>query len=90
MDGVDCFYHRKGVLWVMSKVRGTVKWFSAAKGYGFIGRNNGNDVFVHYSAIQGDGYKVLDEGDVVEFAVESGAQGKPQAADVVKVAGRRA
>lgn len=74
----------------MSKVRGTVKWFSAAKGYGFIGRNNGNDVFVHYSAIQGDGYKVLDEGDVVEFAIESGAQGKPQAADVVKVAGRRA
>jgi CspA family cold shock protein len=68
------------------RVRGVVKWFNSAKGYGFIGRDDGDDVFVHFSAIQGDGYKKLDEGDNVEFVVEAGAKGKPQAADVVKVA----
>jgi CspA family cold shock protein len=61
---------------------GTVKWFNAAKGYGFIAREDAEDVFVHYSAIQGDGYRNLDEGQRVEFSVEQGAKGL-QAVDVV-------
>ncbi len=67
------------------RVQGTVKWFNAAKGYGFIARENGKDVFVHYSAIQMDGYRALSEGDKVEFAIEDGAKG-PQAINVTKVA----
>jgi len=66
-----------------------VKWFDAAKGYGFIGREDGTDVFVHYSAIQSEGYKSLQEGDEVEFEVEQGTKG-PQAAPVVPVSERRA
>jgi CspA family cold shock protein len=63
-------------------MEGTVKWFNNSKGYGFIGgQDGGPDVFVHYSAIQGDGYRVLNEGDVVEFEVEQGPKG-PQAARV--------
>ena len=54
---------------------GTIKWFNPAKGYGFIGRDDGQDVFVHYSAIQMDGYKTLKEGDRVEFSVEQGPKG---------------
>jgi CspA family cold shock protein len=54
---------------------GTVKWFNAAKGYGFIQRNGGEDVFVHYRAIVGDGYKSLNEGDKVQFEVERGPKG---------------
>ena len=57
------------------KEQGTVKWFNAAKGYGFIQRENGEDVFVHFSAIQGDGYRSLEEGARVSFEVVKGAKG---------------
>jgi len=57
------------------RINGTVKWFNGGKGYGFIARESGEDVFVHYSAIDGDGYRDLQEGDRVEFAVEQGARG---------------
>jgi cold shock protein len=60
---------------------GTVKWFSSEKGYGFISQEGGEDVFVHFSAIQGDGYRNLEEGQPVEFEVTSGDKG-PQAANV--------
>jgi CspA family cold shock protein len=63
---------------------GTVKWFSNQKGYGFIARESGDDVFVHFSAIQAEGYKSLAEGDKVEFAVEQGKKGLA-AAEVRKV-----
>jgi len=62
----------------------TVKWFNRGKGYGFIEREGGEDVFVHYSAIQGEGYRNLEEGDQVEFTIESSPKG-PQAADVVRL-----
>ncbi len=61
---------------------GTVKWFNGAKGYGFISREGADDVFVHYSAIQSDGFKTLDEGQRVEFSVEQGNKGL-QAVNVV-------
>ncbi|HEX2947361.1 MAG TPA: cold-shock protein [Clostridia bacterium] len=64
--------------------RGRVKWFNAEKGFGFIERDNGNDVFVHFSAITMDGFKTLEEGCEVEFDVVEGAKG-PQAANVSKV-----
>ncbi|KXG74990.1 cold-shock protein [Thermotalea metallivorans] len=64
--------------------KGTVKWFNAEKGFGFITVEGGSDVFVHYSAIQGDGYKSLEEGQAVEFEVVKGDRG-PQAANVVKL-----
>lgn len=64
--------------------RGTVKWFNSSKGYGFITREEGDDVFVHFKAIAGDGYKSLEEGDQVEFEVERGAKGL-QAANVTKM-----
>ena len=64
--------------------QGTVKWFNAKKGYGFISDAEGNDVFVHFSALQMDGFKVLDEGDEVEFEVIDGEKG-PQAANVTKL-----
>ena len=57
------------------RIIGTVKWFNGSKGYGFIEREGGEDVFVHYSAIQGDGYRNLEEGQRVEFNVEEGAKG---------------
>jgi CspA family cold shock protein len=63
------------------KEKGTVKWFNAAKGYGFIQRENGEDVFVHFSAIQSDGYRSLEEGSKVEFEVTKGPKGL-QAANV--------
>ncbi|MCU0104511.1 cold shock domain-containing protein [Acholeplasma vituli] len=63
---------------------GKVKWFDAEKGYGFISTSEGKDVFVHFSAIQADGYKALAEGDQVEFEVKEGDRG-PQAAKVVKL-----
>jgi len=62
---------------------GVVKWFNDAKGFGFIEQENGGDVFVHFSSIQGDGFKSLAEGDSVTFEVVQGAKG-PQAANVVK------
>lgn len=62
---------------------GVVKWFNDAKGFGFIEQENGGDVFVHFSSIQGDGFKSLAEGDSVSFDVVQGAKG-PQAANVVK------
>jgi cold shock protein len=65
------------------KMIGKVKWFNNAKGYGFLGRDDGPDVFVHYSAILGDGYRTLDEGDSVKFEVVEGPKG-PQAANVSK------
>ena len=68
----------------MAQYKGTVKWFNNAKGYGFLGREDGPDVFVHYSSIQSDGYKSLKEGDEVEFDVIQGSKG-PQADQVVRV-----
>lgn len=65
-------------------MKGTVKWFNAKKGFGFISDESGNDVFVHFSALQMDGFKVLDEGDEVEFEVIDGDKG-PQAANVTKL-----
>ena len=66
------------------RISGTVKWFNGTKGFGFIARDGGPDVFVHFSAIQGDGFKNLDEGQRVEFTVETGPKG-PQASNVVVV-----
>ena len=63
---------------------GKVKWFNAEKGYGFIEREDGGDVFVHFSAIQGEGFKTLEEGQAVEFVVVEGNRGE-QAANVVKL-----
>jgi cold shock protein len=65
-------------------VQGQVRWFNNTKAYGFIGRDDGPDVFVHYSAIVGEGYKTLNEGDTVEFEIVQGAKGT-QAANVIKL-----
>jgi CspA family cold shock protein len=59
----------------LSREQGTVKWFNAAKGYGFIQRQSGEDVFVHFSAIEAEGYKTLNEGQAVEFEVKQGPKG---------------
>jgi len=67
----------------VERLKGTVKWFNNAKGYGFIGRDEGPDVFVHYSAIASEGYKSLHEGEKVEFEIAQGQKG-PQAANVTK------
>jgi cold shock protein len=64
------------------RINGTVKWFNGTKGYGFLAREGGEDVFVHYSVIQGDGFKNLQEGERVEFNVEQGPKGL-QASNVV-------
>lgn len=66
------------------RMRGTVKWFSAEKGYGFITPDNGADVFVHFSAIQDSGYRKLEQGEVVEFSITEGQKGK-QAAEVTRL-----
>ena len=66
-------------------MKGTVKWFNNQKGYGFISDSEGNDIFVHYSGLNMEGFKSLDEGAEVEFDVVEGARG-PQAANVVKIA----
>ncbi len=67
----------------MAQYAGTVKWFNNAKGYGFLGRDGGADVFVHYSSIQTEGYKSLKEGDPVEFDIIQGEKG-PQADQVMR------
>jgi CspA family cold shock protein len=67
-----------------SRIQGTVKWFNSAKGYGFIAHDGGKDVFVHFSAIEMEGYKTLTEGEKVEFAIEDSPKG-PQATNVVKL-----
>jgi CspA family cold shock protein len=67
------------------RINGTVKWFNGDKGYGFIARESGADVFVHFSAIQSDGFRNLQEGQKVEFTVEQGPKG-PQAANVTVLA----
>lgn len=74
------FFFRR--LYIMNK--GTVKWFNAKKGFGFISDESGNDVFVHYSALNMDGFKVLEEGEAVEFDVIDGEKG-PQAANVIRL-----
>ncbi len=66
------------------RIQGVVKWFNGTKGYGFIEREDGPDVFVHYSAITGDGFRNLDEGDQVEFTVEESPKGL-QASNVIKL-----
>lgn len=66
------------------RIIGTVKWFNAAKGYGFIGYESGEDVFVHFTSIQTDGYRRLEKGQQVEFSVEEGSRGL-QAANVVSI-----
>ena len=68
----------------MDREQGTVKWFNNAKGYGFIQRTSGDDVFAHHSAIQAEGFRSLNEGDTVEFSVTKGPKGL-QAAEVTKV-----
>ena len=68
----------------MSKVTGTVKWFNESKGFGFIQQESGPDVFAHFSAISGSGFKTLAEGQSVEFTVTSGQKG-PQAEDIVAI-----
>lgn len=68
----------------MAQFQGSVRWFNNAKGYGFLGRESGPDVFVHYSAIQSDGYKSLKEGEMVEYNVVQGDKG-PQADQVIRV-----
>jgi cold shock protein len=67
------------------RLMGTVKWFNATKGYGFIGRDEGEDIFVHFSAVEMEGYRRLKEGQKVEFSVEQGSKGL-QAANVVPLA----
>ena len=66
------------------RIVGTVKWFNGSKGYGFLTREGGPDVFVHFSAIQGEGFKNLEEGQKVEFTVEQGPKG-PQASNVTLI-----
>jgi CspA family cold shock protein len=66
------------------RIVGTVKWFNSGKGYGFITREDGPDVFVHFSAITGEGFRTLEEGQTVEFTIVEGPKG-PQAADVTVV-----
>ena len=65
--------------------QGTVKWFNPDKGYGFISREDGDDLFVHYSEIQMDGFKTLDEGQAVQFDITTGQNGKLQASNVTKL-----
>jgi len=78
-----CSTESLGGFVVMSRITGKVKWFNNSKGYGFIEQPGSSDIFVHYSAIQGDGFKTLEEGQEVEFEVTQGPKG-PQAEKVTK------
>ena len=78
-----CFAESLGGFDCLSRITGKVKWFNNSKGYGFIERPGSSDIFVHYSAIQGDGFKTLEEGQEVEFEVTQGPKG-PQAEKVTK------
>ena len=69
----------------MPAFEGTVRWFNNAKGFGFVGSDTGPDVFCHYTAISGDGYKSLKEGERIEYDVVQGDKGKPQAASVTRM-----
>ncbi len=82
----DAIFNNEGVTEVMSEEResGVVKWFNGAKGYGFISRESGEDLFVHFSEIQSDGYRVLNEGEKVEFTVAESEKGL-QAKEVIKL-----
>jgi cold shock protein len=78
------FFLHEGANTMSDRITGTVKWFNGSKGYGFISRDGGEDVFVHFSAIQGDGFRNLEEGQQVEFSVEKGPKGA-QASNVVVI-----
>src|SRR5687767_5064991 len=80
----DPFYRIVRRIRCMSRITGKVKWFNNSKGYGFIEQPGSSDIFVHYSAIQGDGFKTLEEGQEVEFEVTQGHKG-PQAEKVIKM-----
>ena len=82
-----CWFIQTGIVCNVRTVlrQGTVKWFNAKKGYGFISDAEGNDVFVHFSALNMDGFKELKDGEKVEFEVTEGAKG-PQAANVTRIA----
>jgi len=84
--GRGCYTKRKKmeIEKMSERIVGTVKWFNAAKGYGFLGREDGDDVFVHYSAIQMNGYRRLEKDQKVEFTIEDGPKGL-QAANVILV-----
>jgi CspA family cold shock protein len=82
LQAPNCDLHGRGVK-KLAREQGVVKWFNASKGYGFIQRQSGEDVFVHFSAIQMDGYKSLTEGQTVEFEVKQGPKGY-QAENVTK------
>jgi|SRR5882757_3893774 len=69
----------------VSRIKGKVKWFGNIRGFGFIGRENGPDVFVHYTGINAKGYRSLEENDDVEFEIVEGPTGRPQASEVTKV-----
>ncbi len=87
LSGIGGAAHRRHIFAARKRIymkQGTVKWFNAKKGYGFISDEEGNDVFVHFSAISMEGFKVLEEGDKVEFDVTDGEKG-PQAANVKKI-----
>jgi len=81
-SGADGAAQRQGR--VSMRITGKVKWFNNAKGFGFIEREGGSDVFVHYSAVTGDGFRSLEEGQAVEFEIVDGPKG-PQAGNVVKI-----
>jgi cold shock protein len=72
---IDFLFLHEGANTMSERITGTVKWFNGSKGYGFISRDGGDDVFVHFSAIQADGYRNLEEGQQVEFSVEQGPKG---------------
>ena len=80
---INCLLQRCNAADVITSFRRNLKWFNAEKGYGFIESEDGTDVFVHFSAINAEGYKTLEEGAAVEFEIVDGAKG-PQAANVTK------